>query len=331
MFLAIGAPRALVDEEFARDSYIEYSRIFKGVKHIQSFVHGVDYGQKLIHLTNDSTLEFDVLVLATGRNYPAPYRLEAMRAGDSNDRAEMTSSQDSFHPEVYSREQLLKKLSKQRKKLAESQQAIVVGGGATGVETAAEIKVKFPNKPVTLYHSKSRLLISQRQVKESDSEVVLRKLQAMGVQVKLNTYFNEEQHGGENSFVVQAKGGSPNTKFLPESWVTDEGFVKCDKNLNLVGLKSVFALGDIVLGAEPTVITAKMLHVPVVAENILRVLNEEPKLKAVGKLAAPLASFLVVPLGPNDGLRLGLVGKMMGGMIMKDHGLARARKELIVN
>merc|ERR1711916_42179 len=192
-------------------------------------------------------------------------------------------------PEVYSREQLLKKLSKQRKKLAESQQAIVVGGGATGVETAAEIKVKFPNKPVTLYHSKSRLLISQRQVKGSDSEVVLRKLQAMGVQVKLNT------------------------------------------NLNLVGLKSVFALGDIVLGAEPTVITAKMLHVPVVAENILRVLNEEPKLKAVGKLAAPLASFLVVPLGPNDGLRLGLVGKMMGGMIMKDHGLARARKELIVN
>jgi hypothetical protein len=94
MFLAIGAPRSLVDEDFARESYIHYSDMFQGVKHIQSFVDAIDYDQKMIHLTNDSTLHFDVVILAMGRNYPAPYRLEALRSKHSNDRSEMTMSQD---------------------------------------------------------------------------------------------------------------------------------------------------------------------------------------------------------------------------------------------
>jgi NADH dehydrogenase FAD-containing subunit len=226
---------------------------------------------------------------------------------------------------------LLKKLAKKRKRLAESQLAIVVGGGSTGVETAAEIKARFPNKKVVLYHSKSRLLIGQRQVKEADSALILKKLQHLGVEVKLNSYFTEEDlKTSTNAYVVEAKGGLPNTGFVPPQWKNKEGFIRADGNLNVINLKNAFVVGDIVAGADPTVVTAKYLHVPVVVDNVVRVVNGNPKLKAMGKLPAAFANMLVLPIGPNDGVKLGVMGKMAGGLIVKDYGLARARKELMI-
>lgn len=141
IYHSISAPRALVDHEYAvmAPVIVPYANLFhnQGVRHIQSCALAVDFETKMVYVAQGRIVTYDVLVIATGRTYTAPFRL-------------------SIRPDGIEKEELLAQLKKQREVLAAAPLAIVVGGGATGIETAAEIKTAFPNKQVRLVHSKVR-------------------------------------------------------------------------------------------------------------------------------------------------------------------------------
>lgn len=114
---------------------VPYANLFQHVQHVQSSALEVDFDRKMVYVTGGRLIPYDVLVIATGRTYALPFRLAT--------RPEGTETPD-----------LLAQLNAQRERLTAAPIAIIVGGGATGIETAAEIKAAYPNKTVKLVHSK---------------------------------------------------------------------------------------------------------------------------------------------------------------------------------
>lgn len=61
-------------------------------------------------------------------------------------------------PELWSRENIVKKFSDLHKTIKGSKSIVVVGGGATGSELAAELRHFNPDKTVTLVHNHEHLI-----------------------------------------------------------------------------------------------------------------------------------------------------------------------------
>jgi apoptosis-inducing factor 2 len=307
---AVGGPRALVDANYAAQSFIAYSEMLPDVELRRGNVEEVDLVARKVYFYEGDPIDYDVLVVATGKDYARPFRFIGLRSSDSDDRLEMMQSQNAFHPEVFSVSQLLEQLAKQRQRLAAAREVIVVGGTTLGVESSAEIKAAFPDKKVSLIHAKKRLLNSHHEVSERDADLVARKLRSQGIEIILDTRYSDEDSDDEDVFVLNCCGGAPRMEFLPEDCLTKEGYPIVDVNLNVKGQRRVFAMGDSISGTNGSKKIALLGHVPVVFENILRVLRAEPKLKKVPqKLGRGFQNAFVVTLGPNDSLTCGVVGK----------------------
>ncbi|PLB43469.1 FAD/NAD(P)-binding domain-containing protein [Aspergillus steynii IBT 23096] len=146
-----------------------------------------------------------------------------------------------------------------------SQGVVVIGGGAVGVEIAAEIKMMQPQVKVTLIHSRAQLLSSESLPDEfstktlkllrSDVDVIL------GVRVQATTA-NEGDSSGytltlsdgrqlQASHVINAVSRfSPTTSYLPDAACDEEGYVHITPQLNLSGdvpnAGDHYAAGDLV-------------------------------------------------------------------------------------
>ena len=329
---SVGGPRALVDSRYAKRCFIPYHEMLPDVELIQGNVEEVDIEGRKVWLYEGQPITYDILVVATGKIYARPFRFIGLRSSSSDDRSEMMQSQNAFHPEVFSAPQLLEQLKKQRKRLKAASLVVVVGGTILGVESSAEIKAKFPNKKVVLYHARSRLLNDYHEVSEVDSATVLRKLREQGIEVHLNTRFTEEDKSelAGTSFILDCCGGAPRSDFMPENSLTKEGYLKVDANLNVRGSKRVFAMGDSITGTNGSKKIALLGHVPVVLSNVLRVLREEPKLKKLSNKLGPFENAFIVTLGPNDSLTCGVMaklGKFSGSAKQGDYWIAKFLKD----
>lgn len=123
---------------------------------------------------------------------------------------------------------------------------VVVGGGAVGIEMAAELKLAQPNAQVTLVHSRDKLLSSENlsdECKERAHEL----LEDAGVEVLMNqrvvrsdkvkTLDGSSEHEVEltdgrkirASKVIMALSKSTTTSsYLPPSALDQDGFVKIE-------------------------------------------------------------------------------------------------------
>jgi NADH dehydrogenase FAD-containing subunit len=88
-----------------------------------------------IRVSSGETFDFEYLVLATGSSAALPSRV-----GQEEKKAGMQA------------------LHGQQEKIGDSQDIVVIGGGPAGVELAADAKERFPEKNVTLIHSRKTLL-----------------------------------------------------------------------------------------------------------------------------------------------------------------------------
>ncbi|XP_073209630.1 ferroptosis suppressor protein 1 isoform X3 [Lepidochelys kempii] len=150
----VGALRASVESGFAKKTFISYFVTF-----VESFrqakVVGIDLLRQKVLLNDNEELFYSHLILATGSDGPFP--------GKFNQIIDMETAIQMYEDMV--------------KELQKSPRIVIVGGGAAGVEMAAEIKTEYPAKEVTLIHSKIaladvELLPSVRQVVK---EILLRK------------------------------------------------------------------------------------------------------------------------------------------------------------
>lgn len=95
----------------------------------------VEVGTDSVVLASGGVVPYEYLVIATGTSSPHPSKLQATEKHDECE--ELKAMQD---------------------QIRDANSIAVVGGGAVGVELVTDIKTYYPEKSVTLIHSRERLL-----------------------------------------------------------------------------------------------------------------------------------------------------------------------------
>lgn len=206
--------------------------------------------EKEVEVDGKKRIGFDYLVIASGSKYTLPFKdwtVVATRA---------------------------KHLRESYDGLCKAKKVLIIGGGLVGVELAGEICFAFPDKEITIVHSKDRLIERNNQKAISYAHKFL---ESHGVKI----LFNEKLEEGKRSKFVTSKGTKldadiaflctgikPNFDFLPKDFLDSQGGVKVNDCLQVFGQEKVFAAGDVVsIKEEKTAQTAER-HAEVVVENI---------------------------------------------------------------
>jgi NADH dehydrogenase FAD-containing subunit len=171
----MGAPLVQTSSTFASESWLRFEEIpalkQSNFRIVQGKVSALDAsGRSLNYVSSDGTtrrLEYDYAVLATGKRRSWPVA-----------------------PRAYSKAAFLLESKLQLTSLSRARRIAVVGGGAVGVEMAAEIKRTWPESLVTLVQSRSTLLSSEPLPAEF-KETTLKMLEEAGVQVRLCCRIND--------------------------------------------------------------------------------------------------------------------------------------------
>ncbi|EQK98411.1 Pyridine nucleotide-disulfide oxidoreductase, NAD-binding domain protein [Ophiocordyceps sinensis CO18] len=235
----IGSPLALADSEYAKKAWVRFQHL-PGLQSPQvKFVHGtvsdVDCEAKKAFTVDWATKEttahdYDYFIAATGLRRAWP-----------------------VVPQSLTRKQYLVEVDKHVHAVTNAQHGVVVvGGGAVGIEMAAELKLARPSARVTLVHSRDKLLSSE-DLSEECKDKALELLGEAGVEVLMNqrvvgssqvqTIDGSLQYEVEltdrrkmsASQVIMALSKSVTTSsYLPCSALDQEGYVKIEANLRFL-------------------------------------------------------------------------------------------------
>jgi NADH dehydrogenase FAD-containing subunit len=220
------------------------------LSHVQGTVCSVDCERKIAVITDSITKKkyeesYDYLLCATGlrREWPTV-------------------------PQSSTRDDYLKEAGDHIEKVKNAKEGVVViGGGAVGIEMAAEIKAVEPTQKVTLIHSRDKLL-SAEPLPENFKERVAAVVKDSGVEVILNDRVTDvkpvDSLDGSPLFNLTLQDGTkmiaghviwaishsiPSTTYLPPSCLDDNKYVKVvpTMNFSLETPNSAhhFAIGDI--------------------------------------------------------------------------------------
>ncbi|ETN41375.1 uncharacterized protein HMPREF1541_03310 [Cyphellophora europaea CBS 101466] len=252
-------------------------------------------------LESGECVHYAMLVVATGCSQPRPARL---RSRDSNGGCQ--------------------ELRNLQGKVKEAGRIAVVGGGAVGVELAADIKSYYPDKAVTLVHSRQQLLNSFGPGLHKHTMEALEKL---GLKIKLgerpaiSDAGNEEKKGtltfsdgNEEEFdlIVPCTGQRPNASILAElapassSKQTSRIMVKPTLQISdhddTTPYPNIFALGDVAETGGPKMARATMMQGEVVVNNVLNMIKHgkasatytpQPEIEGAIKLTLGIRDFVM--------------------------------------
>ncbi|XP_039176433.1 ferroptosis suppressor protein 1 isoform X2 [Crotalus tigris] len=263
----VAALRASVQSGFAKKTFISFSETFK-----ESFQQGkvveINLQKHQVLLNDDKVLSFSHLILATGSEGPFP--------GKFNQLINMEMAIQAY-------ENIVKEVEK-------AERVVIVGGGSAGVEMAAEVKTTYPNKEVTLIHSKMALADGgllprvREEVKETLTQEGVHLL--LGQKVS-NLHMLTLNQFKENMMVETDKGDQ----------LANNGALKVNEYLQVVGYDNIYAIGDCSDVKEPKMAYHAQLHANVVVTNIINSLTQKPL-----KTYKPGSLTFLISLGNNDGV-----------------------------
>lgn len=235
-----------------------------GVQQMQAKLEGIDPAQKqvrVVHIDGQTELlGYDALVIASGV---------------TNGFWREPSFQDtcSIHAQ----------LQEEHEKVAQAKCVAVIGGGVSGVASAANIARAWPDKVVHLYFSADKPLPGYH---ERSRREVCRRLEQAGVRLYPNhralipegfdlqsmtsapVQWSTGQRATQADLVLWTVGKVvPNSHFVPASMKTQQGFVKVDAHLQVPGHPGVFAVGDIA-DSDPLRCSARNWGHRIVAHNV---------------------------------------------------------------
>ncbi|MEM7409484.1 MAG: FAD-dependent oxidoreductase [Myxococcota bacterium] len=182
-------------------------------------------------------------------------------------------------------------LSDQAARVAAAKSFAVVGGGASGVSVAANVKRRFPEKEVHLFHPHEEPL---REYHPKIRGRLVARLAALGVERHphhrallpdgIEAPFSSEpvlfetgQPAFASDLVLWCVGRArPNADFLPDAWRDDAGFVRVDASLRVASAEGVFALGD-VAATDPQRSSARNWGHRVLTHNVGAFLDGQPE------------------------------------------------------
>lgn len=280
-----------------RTDYARY-RGLDGMRIVHGLIRSVDLAARRAVVRRidgrDEALDYDVLVIASGvRN--GFWRDALLEDLESVDR----------------------RIDDDAATLAQARTIAVVGGGASAVSAASNLKEAHPKTEVHLFfsrdeplpdhHPRVRRTISKRLAAQG---VVLhpghRAIVPAGFAGERITSEPIGWESGQPSFCADATVWAiglerPNTAFLPSAILDAEGYVRVDERLRVPGLENVFAVGD-VAASDPRRSSARNGGAGIVSHNIRRLLaGDAGRMKRFSPPAHRWGSIL----GPQrDGLRV---------------------------
>ncbi|KAK4241189.1 apoptosis-inducing factor 2 [Achaetomium macrosporum] len=255
----IGSPLALASEAYAEKCWVKYDDIpalrpptSNNIRVLHGTVQSVDPQRKVATYaahggaTPPSELQYDYFVAASGLRRVWPVVPQSRRR----------------------KQYLFEAGDHIRAATAARHGVVIVGGGAVGIEMAAELKLVQPHIKVTLVHSRDKLLSSEP-LPDEVKDVSLELVREAGVDVLTShrldrTEETTDEHGNKclrlhftNGHTMLADQVSlavsrptPSTSFLPSSVLDEEGYVKIQANLNFPATTpnaaDHFAIGDLV-------------------------------------------------------------------------------------
>jgi NADH dehydrogenase FAD-containing subunit len=280
-----GQLRALVDpNDFSPKIRRKYSQILPNVKHIMQKAIGIK--EKKLILEDGSDVDFDYLVIATGSKFPNWKYL------------------NSFEANMEARQ---KEVINESKKLEDSSSILIIGGGPVGVELAGEIAYRWTDKKITIVNGGSRILGS---LSEKMTQRAGKILKSMGVIIINETRLSSNENGKlsdtkgniyEADIVYMAVGISIQTDWIGEDSKiskNENGAIKVDSNLRVIGRDDIFAMGDITDVPEIKLGAFASIHSTVTAQNI-NILIKNPNAKL--KTYKPGKTMSMVPIGKKLG------------------------------
>jgi len=241
-------------------------------------------------LESGEEVKYGRLVIATGTREQWPVRLYEME-----------------------KEEALRRYEKLCEKAKSSKQVVVIGGGATGVEIAAEFKTILPNIDVALINSNRQLVgpFSERSQQALQTQLSTQ----FGIKLVLEervTNLNElEQCGNgcvktnkgteiEADLIFKVIGDRINATAYEKGLapaVEESGRLKVDTSFRVEGFPNIFAIGDCTSFQEPKIGALAQEHAKLLGKSML--LLDKGKQPAVYK---PDKFFFVagVTLGWNS-------------------------------
>ncbi|WP_037679858.1 NAD(P)/FAD-dependent oxidoreductase [Streptomyces griseus] len=293
-FHRIASLRAGVHPEWSVTPFIPYDRLLRNGRVVTGKVVRIDTAERQVALATGERLPYDVVVIATGADYPEPARFTGTTT-----------------------EEAVKSFAGHQQRIGGADHVLVVGGGPSGVELSAEIRLARPQARVTLAHAGPSLLHA------TGSERAGRRarawLESHGVEVRLDSFMSPGNDFGtyrdaqgniiEADLSFWATGTTPNTLWLRLAghgdWLNPSGHVKVDRTLRVDGRPDVFAVGDVNDATELKITPAALAQADLAAWNIRAHLNSSGRHRKEPRLYRPMhRTPLIVPFGPADGLTM---------------------------
>ncbi|KAF9150940.1 hypothetical protein BG015_007244 [Linnemannia schmuckeri] len=139
-------PRACVIEGWENELFVPYTNLYDSPEKGQ-VIQALATNITKTHVEIDrpiegfgTSIEYEYLIYATGARHPEP--------GNLNDHDTKTGA--------------VQRLKEVQAKIRKATKILLIGGGAVGLELAAEIREHFPEKEVTLVHSRDRYMPSYK-------------------------------------------------------------------------------------------------------------------------------------------------------------------------
>lgn len=237
--------------------FIPYDRLLRDGRVVVGKAVRVDTDDRQVVLATGERLPYDVVVIATGADYPEPARFTGTTT-----------------------EETIKSFAGHQRKVAAAEHVLVVGGGPSGVELSAEIRLARPDARVTLAHAGTALLNSAGS--QRAGRRALAWLESHDVEVRLDSFMSPGNDFGtyrdargnviDADLSFWATGTTPNTLWLRLAghgdWLNAAGHVKVDRRLRVEGRPDVFAVGDVNDATELKITPAALAQADLAAHNI---------------------------------------------------------------
>ncbi|XP_022957071.1 apoptosis-inducing factor 2-like [Cucurbita moschata] len=304
--------RSMVEPSFAERSVINHTDYLSNAKIVASSATNIT--DKEVIVSDGSSVPYDYLVVATGHEEAVPK----------------------------SRTERLSQYQAECEKIKSANTILIVGGGPTGVELAAEIAVDFPEKNLKLIHRGSRLMefvgfkASQKALDWLTSkkvEVILQ--QSISMQsLSDGVYQTSDGETIAADCHFMCIGKPVGSRWLKETVLKKSldihGRLMVDKHLRVRGFKNVFAVGDITDIQE--------MKQGYIAENHAHVTSKNLKLMLMGGNESRLATYkpgsqlAIVSLGRKEAIAqlpfITISGCIPGLIKSGDLFVGKTRKEL---
>ncbi|KAI9470940.1 MAG: hypothetical protein EXX96DRAFT_491054 [Benjaminiella poitrasii] len=194
---------------------------------------------KKVYLYNErDPIDYDYVVICTGSSYADPWKTlpanENEACMDSNSRFEF--------------------LRQHRERYLESNDILCIGAGPVGVELAAEIAYRKPEKKVTIVNATEVVLSSspaeigknaQKILESKPSIHIVSNEMASETDTKGVYETNKSHIKFKPDLVYNCVGITPNTDFMDGVWLNEKKQIIVDEALRVPGTEHVFAVGDV--------------------------------------------------------------------------------------